>query len=138
MPGSSNCSHSSGFSTKNLYTPFLSPFMLHVHQSQSSPFDHQTKFGEQYRSLTLSLFSFVHSPVTSSLLGPNILLNTLFSNTLSVDFSHNLNDQLSHSYTTTGQIIFLYILIFEFLDSKVEDENSAPNDSKNSLTSICS
>jgi len=27
---------------------------------------------------------FLHSPVTSSLLGPNILLNTIFSNTLSL------------------------------------------------------
>jgi hypothetical protein len=28
--------------------------------------------------------NFLHSPVTSSLLGPNILLRTLFSNTLSL------------------------------------------------------
>jgi len=40
-------------------------------------------FGEQYRSLSPSLRSFLHSPVTSSLLVPNILLSTLFSNTLS-------------------------------------------------------
>jgi hypothetical protein len=44
----------------------------------------RTTFGEQYRSLSLSLCSFLHSPVTSSPLGPNILLNTLFSNTLSL------------------------------------------------------
>jgi hypothetical protein len=30
------------------------------------------------------LCTFLHSPVTSSLLGPNILLRTLFSNTLSL------------------------------------------------------
>jgi hypothetical protein len=30
------------------------------------------------------LCNFLHSPVTSSLLGPNILLRTLFSNTLSL------------------------------------------------------
>ena len=34
-----------------------------------------------------SLCSFLHSPHTSSLLGPNILLSTIFSNTLSVRFS---------------------------------------------------
>ena len=34
----------------------------------------QTIFGEQYGSLSSSLCSFLHSPVTSSLLGPNILL----------------------------------------------------------------
>jgi hypothetical protein len=44
------------------------------------------------------------TPVTSSLLGPNILLSTLFSNTL------------------TGEIIVLYFLIFMFLDSKREDK----------------
>ena len=43
-----------------------------------------TIFGEEYRSLNSTLCSFLHSPVTSSLLGPNILLNTLFSNTLSL------------------------------------------------------
>jgi hypothetical protein len=31
----------------------------------------RTIFGEQYRSLSSSLYSFLHSPVTSSLLGPN-------------------------------------------------------------------
>ena len=38
--------------------------------------------GEQYRSLSTSLYSFLHSLVFPSLLGPNILLNTLLSNTL--------------------------------------------------------
>jgi hypothetical protein len=33
-----------------------------------------------------------------SLLGPNILLNTLFSNTLSLRSSLNVSDQVSHSY----------------------------------------
>ena len=41
-------------------------------------------FDKAYRSLSSSLCSFLHSPVTSSLLGPNILLNTLFWNTLSL------------------------------------------------------
>ena len=66
--------------------------------------------GEQYRSLSSSLCSFLQSPVTSSLLGPNIL-NTLFSNTLSLRSSFNLSDQVSHTYKTTGRIIVLYTLI---------------------------
>ena len=48
------------------------------------------------------LCSFLHSPVTPSLLGPNILLNTLFSNTLSLRSSLIVSDQVSHPYKTTG------------------------------------
>ena len=59
-------------------------------------------FGEQYRSLSYSLCSFLHSPVTSSLLGPNIPLNTLFPNTLNLRSSLNVSDQVSHPYKTTG------------------------------------
>ena len=44
-------------------------------------------FGEQNRSLSSSLCSLLHSPLISSALGPNICLNTLFSNTLSHCFS---------------------------------------------------
>ena len=64
----------------------------------------------------------LHSPVTSSLLGPNILLNTLFSNTLNFLSSRNVSDQVSHPYKTTDKIIVLYILIFKFLDSSLEDK----------------
>jgi hypothetical protein len=41
---------------------------------------------------------FPHPPVTSSLLGPNILLSTLFSNTLSLCYFLNVTDQVSHPY----------------------------------------
>ena len=40
----------------------------------------QIKFGEQYRSLSSSLCSSLHFPVSSSLLAPNILLSTLYLN----------------------------------------------------------
>ena len=50
---------------------------------------------------------------TSSLLGPNIPPNTLFSNTLSMHSSLNVSDQVSHPYMTTGKIIVLYIWIFD-------------------------
>ena len=46
-------------------------------------------FGEQHRSLSSSLCSFLHSPVTPTLLGPNIPLSTQFSNTLSLRSSLN-------------------------------------------------
>jgi len=67
--------------------------------------------GEEYKSFRSSLCDLLHSPVTSSLPGPNILLNTMFSNTLSFLSSGNVNDQVSHPYKTTGKIIVLYILI---------------------------
>ena len=58
--------------------------------------------GEEYSSLSSSLCSFVHSFVTSSLLGPNILLSTIFSDALSLCSSLNVSDKVSHPYQTTG------------------------------------
>ena len=43
-------------------------------------------------------------------LSPNILRNTMFSNTLSFLSSNNVNDQVSHPYKTTGKITALCIL----------------------------
>jgi len=59
-------------------------------------------FGEEYRSLSSSLCSFLYYPVTSPLLGENILLNTLCTNTLSLRSSFKESDQVSHPYKTTG------------------------------------
>jgi hypothetical protein len=39
---------------------------------------------------------------------PNILLSTLFSNTLSICSSLTVRDRVSHPYRTTGKIIVLY------------------------------
>ena len=75
---------------------------------------HVARMGEEYKSFSFSLCSLLQSPVTSSLLGPNILLNTLFLNTLSFLSSRNVSDKVSHPYKTS-KIIFLYILIFKFL-----------------------
>jgi len=49
--------------------------------SHSSRFDHPNSIGRR-SSLSSSLCSFLNALVTASLLGPNNLLNTLFSNTL--------------------------------------------------------
>ena len=57
---------------------------------------HVARMGEEYRSFSSSLWHLLHSPVTSSLLGPNILLHTIFSDTLSFLSSLNVSDQVSH------------------------------------------
>jgi len=77
-------------------------------------------FGDACRLLSSSLYSFLYPPLTSSL-GPN-LLSTLLKKPLGVRSSLNVSDQVSHPYKTTGIIIAMYILIFKFLYSRLEDK----------------
>jgi hypothetical protein len=53
-------------------------------------------------------------PVTSSLLGSNILLSTLFSNTLSLCSSLNVTDQFSHQYKISYNYSFVYFNLCVF------------------------
>ena len=84
-PGPPKWFSSSGFPTKILCTLLLFPlhatcpahlFLLEIIT--------RTILGEGFNSLSSPLYSFLHSIVAPSLLGPNILLNTLFSYTLSL------------------------------------------------------
>ena len=87
----------SGFPTKTLYTHLPSPIRATCPPSHSFRFYNHAILGELYRSLSSSLCSFLHSPVTVSLLGTNILLNTLFSDTQSLRSSINTFEYTSQN-----------------------------------------
>jgi len=90
-----------------LYSPIRATWPAHLILLD---FITRTILGEGYQSLSSPLCSFLRSPVASFLLGPNILLNVLFSYTLSQRSSLNVRDQVSHPYNTTCKIIVLYNL----------------------------
>ena len=62
------------FPIKTLNKPLLSPIRATCPTHLLLDFITRTILGEHYRSLSSSLCSFLHSPVTSSLLGPNRII----------------------------------------------------------------
>jgi len=120
MPGFSTWSLSIWFPHQTQYAPLLSPICT---ACPAHPIllglVTWIIFGEEYRSLSSSFCSFNHSPVTSSSSGPNILLTTPFSNTLSLHSSPNFSGQVSHPNKTTGKIVVMYNLyIFGWLTGR--------------------
>jgi hypothetical protein len=98
-------------------------------QDYKSPF-HPPRFDNLnsiwWRALitTLLIMQCFHRPVTSSVLGPNIFLSTIFSNALCLCFHLNVKDEVPHSYKTTGNIALLCIstLICLWVYSKLRNK----------------
>jgi hypothetical protein len=107
--------HSTGFRTKLLYSFMISPMR------STWPIEHILLdcitliiFGEEYKSRSSSLRSFLQPPVTCVPV-TNILLSTLFKNILNLCSSLNVRDQVSPQTKQQAK------LIFTFWDGKSED-----------------
>ena len=115
MPGSPKWSLPSGFPSKTLYMPLLFPIYTTCPANLILlDFVTRTIMGEQYRSLSASLCSSLHSLVTSSLLGQNILLNTLFS-TPSAYIPPSMWETKFHTHTkqeASYSSVYLHLHIF--------------------------
>jgi hypothetical protein len=60
--------------------------------------------GEEYKSRSSLLCTFLHPPGTLSVFGPNILLSTLFTNTLSLCSSLNVRYQVLHRFRKKAKL----------------------------------
>ena len=81
----------SGFPTKTLYTPLFALIRATCHAHLILlDFITRTILGEEYRSLSCSLCSLLHSPVTSPLLG-QIFSSTPYSQTPSASFPPSMS-----------------------------------------------
>jgi len=81
-------------------------------------------FGEAYRLWISSLYNLLQPSATSSRLSINILLNTLFSNTLSLWSSLMVRDQVSCPYKPTIKTIVSNSLIPKFLSDTMYTSNN--------------
>ena len=81
---------------------------------------------------------FVVFSTPPSLLEPNVLLSTLFSNTLSLHSSLSESNQATYPYKTTAKLQFSLSQSLNLWITNGKTKDSAPNDSQHSLTSVCS
>jgi len=107
MPKPSQWSLPFGYSNQILYAAcFSHPILLHLITLITS--------GDAYKLQNSSLYSCLQPLTTPSLLGPNIFLSMLFSNTLNLCSSLSVRDKVSHPHKTTGKIIVLYQINYIF------------------------
>lgn len=76
-------------------------------------------FGEEHKPRSSSLCNFLQSPLSSSFLGPNTFLCTLFSNVLSLCFSKSDN----HIRHATLQLCIYYSLYSNIMNGNTETVN---------------
>jgi hypothetical protein len=105
----------SGFTTCKLCVFLCSP----IHATYPA-LDHSTCTWRIVQVMKFIILQFSTASY-SSLLGPNILFSTLFSDTSSLCSSSNVRYQFSPPYRITDKIIVLYIQICTILDSRQED-----------------
>ena len=113
----------SGFPTKTLYTPLLTPihatFPAHLIRLHFTTWTIQ---GEEYRSLSFSLCSFLHSLLISPLLGPNILLNTTLEHSQPIFLPQFKQPNFMPTQNNRQNYSSAHLKIFKFLNSNLEDK----------------
>jgi len=129
--GLSCCLFPSGLSTKILYAPVLSLVLLATCPAYLIILNFISRkiFQKECRSWSFSLRSLLHSPLTSSPLGPSVSLSTLFSNNLglfcTVTYKCTSISQLSHSYMFRHYRVILKELVINTLPSYTGISNAA-------------
>jgi hypothetical protein len=94
------------FSNQNfLCISYLSHAWFVSHLSHPPWGDHPNNIWWSVQVMKLLIMQSVQPLTTSSLLGPNILLSNLFSNTLNLCSSLSVRDEVSYPYRTKGKII---------------------------------
>ena len=92
------------------HTPLLTHTCHMPSSSHSSRFYRPYILGKEYKSFGSSLCNLLHSPLPSSFLGSNILLNTMFcSQTPSASFSPSMSHLLHTTNTKTYTNVTSYI-----------------------------
>jgi hypothetical protein len=123
MDKSSEYLFPAGFHTKTPYASLFSPTRatcpVHI-----ILLDYVTRtiFGGEKRSGGFTLCNCLYPRVTSSLLGQNTFINTLFSNHTACVLSAPLRDRFSHPREKCGQITLPCMLILILLHRKQEDK----------------